>query len=178
MTNTAYADRDLAGRRAGMDEMRNVIRRSGGNRDAAAEALDNMIASGSLGEGDAGRKAAFDMLPVVMKYATAGNANPNELVDIALKARKTFNIQDPARALEMALLGGQLGGFEMKDMAKWLPQQMANASMAGMSGDKGLAKLVALNQSAVVAAGSKDQAGNNVVNFLAKLNASETAGDF
>lgn len=178
MTNTAYADRDLAGRRAGMVEMREVIRRSGGNRDAAAEALDNMIASGSLGEGDAGRKAAFDMLPVVMKYATAGNANPNELVDIALKARKTFNIQDPARALEMALLGGQLGGFEMKDMAKWLPQQMANASMAGMSGDKGLAKLVALNQSAVVAAGSKDQAGNNVVNFLAKLNASETAGDF
>lgn len=178
MTNTAYADRDLAGRRAGMVEMREVIRRSGGNRDAAAEALDNMIASGSLGEGDAGRKAAFDMLPVVMKYATAGNANPNELVDIALKARKTFNIQDPARALEMALLGGQLGGFEMKDMAKWLPQQMANASMAGMSGDKGLAKLVALNQSAVAAAGSKDQAGNNVVNFLAKLNASETAGDF
>ncbi|MXR36705.1 phage tail tape measure protein [Craterilacuibacter sinensis] len=178
MANIAYAEQGVSGRQVGMREIREAIRKSGGNRDAAAETLDNMIASGSLGEGAAGRKAAFDMLPVVMKYATAGNANPNELVDIGLKAKKTLGITDPARSLEMVLLGGQLGGFEMKDMAKHLPQQMAFASMAGMSGEKTLAKLIALNQSAVVTAGSKDQAGNNVINFLGKLNAEETAKDF
>lgn len=177
MANIAYTERDVAGRKAGMNEMRSVIAKSGGNRDAAAEALDNMLASGEF-EGDTGRKRAFDLLPVVMKYATAGNANPNELVNVALKAKKTFNVDDPAKALEMALLGGQLGGFEIKDQSAWLPRQMAGASAAGMRGPAGLAKLIALNQSALATAGTKDEAGNNVVNFLNKLNAEETDKDF
>ncbi|WP_375591713.1 phage tail tape measure protein [Chitiniphilus eburneus] len=183
MANTAYADQDLAGRRAGMGELDAAIRRAvanGGNRDAAADTLDQMIASGALGEGETGRRAAMDLLPTLTRYATAGNASPQELADIALKAKKTLGIADTdfPRALEMAFLGGKLGGFEMKDMSRWLPQQMAAASTAGLRGLPGLAKLVALNQNAVVAAGSKDEAGNNVVNFLAKLNAEETSKDF
>lgn len=183
MANTAYAERDLGGRRAGKQELQETIARSvrqGGNRDQAADTLDNMIASGALGAGAKGRQSALALLPTVMKYATAANADPNAIADIVLKSKKTLNIADAdfPKALEMAMLGGKLGGFELKDMAKWLPQQMAAASSAGLNGTHGLAKLVALNQNAVVTAGSKDEAGNNVVNFLAKLNAEETSKDF
>ncbi|WP_024302220.1 phage tail tape measure protein [Pseudogulbenkiania sp. MAI-1] len=183
MANTAYAEQGLGGRRAGLREMREAIAKSvrnGGNRDQAADTLNNMIASGALGEGAQGRQSALALLPTVMKYATAAEADPNAIADIVLKSKKTLKIADAdfPKVLEMAMLGGKLGGFELKDMAKWLPQQMAAASSAGMSGTNGLAKLVALNQNAVVTAGTKDEAGNNVVNFLAKLNAEETSKDF
>ena len=79
--------------------------------------------------------------------------------------------------MNMAMSAGQAGGFELKDMAKWLPQQMAAASMSGMSGRAGFAKLAALNQAAMITAGNKEEAGNNVVNLLGKINSNDTAAD-
>ena len=46
-----------------------------------------------------------------------------------------------------------------------------------MSGMGGLAKLLAANQAAVITAGTKDEAGNNLVNLLAKINSQDTAKD-
>lgn len=43
---------------------------------------------------------------------------------------------------------GQVGSFEYRDMAKFLPEQMAAATAAGYSGDDGLVKLLSLNQMA------------------------------
>ncbi|MPQ72039.1 phage tail tape measure protein, partial [Pseudomonas sp. MWU12-2323] len=76
-----------------------------------------------------------------------------------------------------AIMAGQKGGFELKDMAKWLPQQMAAAKLSGISGMPGMAKLLAANQAAVITAGSKDEAGNNLVNLLTKINSQDTARD-
>ncbi len=131
MANTAYSEKNtVAEREAGMSEMDGVIRRSvrhGGDRNAAANALDDMIASGMLGEGAAGRSSAMNLLPTIMKYATAANADPVELSRIVLKSKKSLGIQDAdfSKVLGTAFLGGKLGGFELKDMSRWLPQQMA-----------------------------------------------------
>lgn len=56
----------------------------------------------------------------------------------------------------------------------WIPQQMALAKTAGMSGLKDFGNLVVANQAAVITAGTKDEAGNNVVNLLEKLNSADT----
>jgi hypothetical protein len=92
---------------------------------------------------------------------------------------QTFGIKpdELPNILNMAIAAGQAGGFELKDMSRWLPQQMAAATMSGLSGREGFAKLVALDQAAAITAGNKDEAGNNVVNLLTKINSRDTAMD-
>lgn len=171
MANTAYAERDATGRIAGKKELEAAIdyarRKGGGTRDQAAEALDTLIASGTVSDRD-----AMTMLPGIMKAATAGHADATALATIAIRAKQSFNISadDIPRVLSAALAAGQAGGFELKDMAKWLPQQMAMAKNLGLSGKEGFAKLAAWNQASVVTAGTKDEAGNNLRDMLNELN--------
>ncbi len=178
LANTAYRERDVRGKRLGMDTMRDAVdssvNRYGGTRDTATGALEALMASGAMTANE-----ALKTLPTLVKFGTAANADPTQLAQIGIRAMQTFKVaaQDMPNVLNMALAAGQAGGFELKDMAKWLPQQMAAATMSGMSGREGFAKLAALNQAAAITAGTKDEAGNNVVNLLGKINGSDTAKD-
>ncbi|WP_321821217.1 MULTISPECIES: phage tail tape measure protein [unclassified Burkholderia] len=175
MANTAFSDRDIPGRRRGAKELdtaiRSAVRQGGGSPDQAADTLDNLLASGAVSD-----KTAMQLLPTLQKFATATGANPNELGNIAIRAMQNFGIKEAEipRALDMALKGGQAGGFELRDMSKWLPQQMALAKQVGMSGLKDFGQLVVANQASVITAGTRDEAGNNLVNLLEKLNSQDT----
>lgn len=177
MANTAFAEEGLAGRRAGMAQLRgavdSAVRQGGGSRDGAAEALDKMLASGAIKSGDAMR-----LLPVLQKFATASGASSADLSDIAIRGIQQgfFKPEQVEAALDKALVAGQMGGFELKDMARWLPQMMANA--AGMKSMGGYERILASAQASAVTSGTKDQAGNNLVNLLAKLNSQDTTQDF
>lgn len=179
MSNTAFAERDTSGRKIGMQQLEKAINKAvgkggGGTREQAAEALDTLIASGALSS-----QAAMNMLPQLMRFSSASGADATQLAQIGIRAKQTFKISDEdfPNVMNMAIAAGQEGGFELKDMARWLPQQMAAATMSGMSGRAGFAKLAALNQAAAITAGNKDEAGNNVVNLLAKINGQDTAQD-
>ncbi|MFZ6748513.1 phage tail tape measure protein [Undibacterium sp. Ren11W] len=178
MANTAFSDRDKEGRIAGKTELNTSIEKSvregGGTRDQAASTLDTLIAAGTMSVKD-----AMALLPSITKSATASGADPTQLANIALRAMATFKIgaKDIPRVFDMATTAGQEGGFELKDMSKWLPQQMAAGRLSGLSGIDGLAKILAANQASVITAGTKDEAGNNLVNLLAKINSQDTAKD-
>lgn len=178
MANTAFADRDTAGRKAGARELDaaivGAIRKGGGSRDSAAGALDFLIASGAVNAAD-----AKGMLPTIMMNSTGTAADPNDLAAIAVRAVQNMKVkpEDLGKVFDYTIAAGQKGGFETKDMAKWLPQQMALGAQLGLTGPAGVAKLAALNQAAVITAGTKDEAGNNLVNLLAKINSSDTARD-
>jgi TP901 family phage tail tape measure protein len=178
LANTAYRERDVRGKRVGMTELRDAVdaatNRFGGTRAGATGALEELMASGVVSNAD-----AIKMLPELVKAGSAANADPTALAQIALRSMQTFRIEagDVPNVLNMALAAGQAGGFELKDMARWLPQQMAAATLTGMSGREGFARLAALNQAAAITAGTKDEAGNNVVNLLAKINSRDTAVD-
>ena len=171
MANTAYVERDAAGREIGMKTLEDAVnkarRQGGGTREQGADALETMIASGVVSNAD-----AIKMLPGIMKAATGANTSANDLATIAIRAQQSFKISadDLPAVLSSALAAGQAGGFELKDMAKWLPQQMAMAGSLGLSGKEGFAKLAAWNQGSVVTAGSKDEAGNNLRDLLNELN--------
>ncbi|MCA8059475.1 phage tail tape measure protein [Burkholderia cepacia] len=175
MSNTAFSDRDIPGRRRGAKELdtaiRGAIRQGGGSPDQAADTLDSLLASGALSD-----KTAMNILPTLQRFATGTGANPNDLGNIAIRAMQNFGIKESEipRALDMALKGGKAGNFELRDMAKWLPQQMAMAKNVGMSGLQDFGKLVVANQAAVITAGTKDEAGNNLVNLLEKINSQDT----
>lgn len=176
LSNKAFSDRDTAGRKAGQAEIgagvMNAVRFGGGSRDDAMETLSTLVESGALT-----LKESQAMLPKLMRVATASGASASELANIAIRASQSFGIKDVGKVLDMAVAAGKAGGFELKDMAKWLPQQMAAAGTSGLHGEAGFSKLLAMNQASVITAGTKDEAGNNLVNLLAKINSHDTAND-
>lgn len=183
MANTAYSDRDVAGRIAGKSEMDAGIRRAvklGGTPEQAADTLNELIASGAMGKGQAGINSSLSLLPTLQKAATGIGGDPKDLAKIVIAAKQSMGITDaqiPA-LLSKAIKGGQEGQFESRDMAKWLPQQMALAGNQGMKGMAGFETLVSANQVSRITAGTADEAGNNLVNLLAKINSNDTSNDF
>ncbi|HHF0477214.1 TPA: phage tail tape measure protein [Haemophilus influenzae] len=177
--NTAFAERDVAGRIAGKAELNNAVKSAveigGGTKEDALGALDTMLASGAV-KAD----TAMKLLPTLQKGATATGASTDDLAKIAISAMQQFGIGEEqiGDVLDKAVAAGQAGNFELADMARWLPQQMAAAKSAGLSGMSGFEALLVANQQARVTAGTSDEAGNNLVNLLAKLTSKETNDRF
>ncbi|EAA5542245.1 phage tail tape measure protein [Salmonella enterica] len=175
MTNTAFSDQDIAGRTAGMQRLDKMIRKnvqsSGLSKEGVMDAANELLANG-LSE-----KEVNALLPSITRSASAGKTDPVQLAKIATSALQSFKIpkEQMGRVMDMILAAGQAGGFEQSDMAKWLPAQMAAGSNIGMSGLDGLKKILGLNEVSVTTAGSKDEAGNNVVNLLAKIGSQDAA---
>lgn len=179
MANTAYAERDVAGRISGKKALNAAItaaiRSGGGSRDDAAATLDSLIASGAVPI-----DAAIKLLPTLMRGSTASGASAEQLGSIAMRGMQSFGIQvdQVPELLNMAMAAGQAGGFELRDMSKWLPEAMALGRNSGLSGMEGMRRILASMQASVITAGTKDGAGNNVVNLLGKINSRDTAHDF
>lgn len=144
-----------------------AVRGGGGTREDAAEAANALIASGKYELNN-----VAPALNMAVKTAFATNAAATDAAALTVRMQD-FGVNDLQRGHDIAMRGGQLGSFEYKDMSKWLAQQMAAARVVGYSGEKGLVELVAMNQVAMKTAGTADEAGNNVVNLLAKLSSRE-----
>jgi hypothetical protein len=177
LANMGYRGQSIGAKRVGMETMRSAVdgavAQFGGKRESATDALSTLL------ENDVQVGDAVKILPTLMKFSKAGNADPMLLAQIAMRSMQSFKIEakEIPNVLNMALAAGSAGGFELKDMAKWLPAQLALANSAGMSGKKDFGYLLALNQAAVTTAGTKDEAGNNVVNLLGKVMGADTAKD-
>ncbi|KAB2738457.1 phage tail tape measure protein [Brucella anthropi] len=146
------------------------LQESGGTRDAAAAALNTLVGSG-LFEGD----SALEALTPILKTAFASGSDPEDvaLMGVAFKNSGINSSEDMQLAFDSALRAGQLGGFELRDMARWLPGQLALARGSGLTGLDAVKYLAAANQTQIKTAGSPDEAGNNLVNLLQKLNSRE-----
>ncbi|MFW1760556.1 phage tail tape measure protein [Acinetobacter calcoaceticus] len=144
-----------------------AVRGGGGTREDAAQAANDLIASGKYEI-----NTVAPALNTAVKTAFATGASATDAAALTVRMQD-FGITDLQRGHDIAVRGGQLGSFEYKDQAKWLAQQMAAARAVGYSGEKGLVELVAMNQVAMKTAGTTDEAGNNVVNLLAKLSSAE-----
>ncbi len=174
-SNTAFSDRDVKGRIEGKRELlaavQEAVKVGGGTKEDALLTLDTLIASGTMKA-----ETAISLLPTLQKGAVATGASSEDMAKIAISSMQQFGIkeEDIGRALDMAVAAGQAGNFELADMARWLPQQMAAGKSIGLRGLEGLETLLVANQQARVTAGSSDEAGNNLVNLLAKITSKET----
>lgn len=179
-SNVMFAGQSVAGRIAAKQQINDAVMdgvrqaKGGVTRDDALLGVKTLGASGVFGDDPA---AAFKMLPTLTKAAAANNAQVVDMANIAIKAKQTMGLTNTSRILDIAAQGGIEGQFELRDMAKWLPQQMAYAKRTGLHGEAGFATLVAANQISMNTAGSTDEAGNNLKNLLAKVNSADTAND-
>lgn len=179
LSNTANSGLDAAGRIRAKAQLDAAIRnasRFGGSPEQNAETLNTLVGSGAFGNAN----QAAGLLPMLAKFQTGTGAPGNDLAQIMVAAKQTMGMSDAQLPvmLSKAIRAGQEGGFELTDMAKWLPQQMSIAAANGMKGMRGFESLLAGNQVSRITAGTSDEAGNNLVNLLAKINSSDTAQDF
>ena len=173
VANTAFSDRDVEGRIMGKKQLHEAVKSAvetgGGTKEEALSSLNALLASGMKAE------TAISLLPTLQKGATATGASPEDLAAITISALQNgIKEADIGKALDMAIAAGQAGQFELQDMARWLPQQMAAASQMGLKGLEGFEALLIANQQARVTAGTNDEAGNNLVNLLSKITSKET----
>lgn len=178
LTNTMFNDRDKAGRIAGKEEIKQAIsdalKVGGGTREQAAGTL-----SALMGSGEFTKEQSYGLLKMIQKGSTATGADSGQLADIVLAAKRMgIKPEDMDKVISKAIRAGELGGFELSDMAKHLPAALSSARSLGLSGMGGFERVLASMQSSVLTAGTKDEAANNLINILEKMNSSDTAKDF
>ncbi|MDP9990879.1 hypothetical protein J2W28_002049 [Variovorax boronicumulans] len=178
VTATAFAGKDVNALRSGRGEINNLVidtirQARGATRDSALGAFEKLVGTGSFTYDES--KA---LLPSVMRTSVAARADPDDLVQAAEKMKVSLGL-DPGQiaiALAKVMRGGQEGGFEIKDSAKWIGPLLPY--LKGYKGMDGVEQLVTMLQQVRSTAGTNDEAANNLRNFLQKMGADSTRKDF
>ncbi|GGZ77191.1 hypothetical protein GCM10007161_05430 [Ignatzschineria indica] len=172
--NTAFSDRDTEGRMEGAKDIRELVFQTiqqGGSKEDALAGINKMLSFGTLSYDE-----VAELMPTIQKTAVATGSSTEDISMVvnALMQSMKLAIDEIPLALDMALKAGQGGSFELGDMSKWLPQQLASASSRGMRGMDHYREILVMNEQAAVVAGTNDQAGNYVDSFLLALLDSST----
>lgn len=151
------------------DWIDNAIQQGGGKREDALKALNTLTASGAFEKDE-----LKQVLAETVKTAFATGADAEDAAKSAVAMRNNgVAVNEIQDGFDSMVRAGELGGVEFRDMSKWLPQQLALGRGVGIRGLNGVRDLSALNQVALSTAGTPDEAANNLVNLLQKLNSRE-----
>ncbi len=155
--------------------LRDTARQYNQHATEVGAGLQALVASGITSSAELQRYA-----PILAKAATATRASVEDLgnVFVALKNNLNVGAQDTEAALNMLAYAGKQGQFELKEMAKWMPNLAPMMLAMGVTGKEAVAELGAALQVARKGAGSSDEAANNLRNFLSKVTAPDTLKDF
>jgi TP901 family phage tail tape measure protein len=159
---------------AGLKSMRDLAQEVAAPVDQIKAGMDALTSSGLS------FREALAMLPSVAKTAQASGAGFDDIANSSLAAVRHLKIQikDLQLAQDMMAFGGQMGQFELKDMARYLPSLAPAAKAVGFEGTKGLARMVAMLQVVREGAGTSEEAATNFANILQKMESEETVNKF
>ncbi|MGK8374498.1 phage tail tape measure protein [Pseudomonas aeruginosa] len=175
ITNTAYnqlpAEERIAAKGQLSNAIKGAVRKGGGTADTAANALGVLMSKGGVDD-----KTAMSVLGDVMYTSTATGSNPEEIAQLAVTALNNFKIKKEELPLFFDKLtrSGELGGFELSNMAKDLPTIMTNYSKLGMGGLEALDLLLGSLQANSETSGNNDTAANNYNQLLLKITSADT----
>lgn len=175
VTNVAYAGKSMAEREAGMASINRTVMDAAyagaATREDTLGAYSTMLSIGAVDGVTAQR-----LLPEIMKAATASNTSPEEVATFVSKAvEQGVKESDISELLDRAVQSGKDGGFEFTNMVRWMPQLLSQLKASGtpLTMDN-ISSLLSKSQIVFTAAGSPDEAGNNMANLLAKMNSQDT----
>ena len=142
-----------------MDYAKNAVRKGHGTVEGVSEAAGILSASGNY-ESIADLK---DPLIAVAKSAFASNSSEADMAKL-VQQTKQFGVSSnrTQAALDRMIASGFAGGFELKDMAQFLPVVLGAATGAGYSGEKGLNTVTTHLQLARKYTGTAGEAATNV----------------
>lgn len=170
------------------------VRKIGITANASAEELAHMERVLSLAASGA-RTASRDMMstvdafvtagidlntatasaPIVAKTAKAAAASIEDVNASAIALVNNMGISSGqlTHAMDMLVQGGKVGMFELKDMASQLPSLTASAAKLGMTGERGLAQIVAMAQIVRERTATGSEAATDLVDLFEKLTSPE-----
>lgn len=160
--------------RKGTEELRNLARDTATMFDPAQKGLDAITASGrEFGD-------AMKMMPSVLKTAQASGAGVDDIANssTALIDHMKISIEGLSEAQDTLAMGGKLGKFELKDMARYLPSMLPAFKALGQTGQEGLRKLVAMLQVIRSGTGTAEEAAASAQNIFSKMESDQTVKNF
>lgn len=116
-------------------------------------------------------RQAIKGMRAINRTATATFSNVRDIGASTIDLLQKMQI-DPTkleRAFNIMSQGGKEGKFELKDMARFFPEVTSDAAKFGMTGEKGVAQLVAMLQIARKGTAVPAEAANNMRNFFAQI---------
>lgn len=139
-----------------------------------AAAVDNLAGMGL------DPRLAIQLAPAIGRLGTAFRV---ELADGAAAAHSNLSnlkvpISEASRAIDIMAASGNLGAFEVRDMARSFPSLTGQFNALGETGLTAVGRLSAALQIARKTTGTSDEAANNVQNLLTKINAPGTIRAF
>jgi TP901 family phage tail tape measure protein len=175
MTRTGITgDASAEETRKGAEELRNLARNTATLFDPAQKGLDAITASGrDFGD-------AMKMMPAVLKTAQASGAGVEDIANssTSLIDHMKISIEGLAEAQDTLAMGGKLGKFELKDMARYLPSMLPAYKAIGKSGQDGLRNLVAMLQVIRGGTGTAEEAAASAQNIFSKMESDQTVKNF
>ncbi|TCM61860.1 hypothetical protein EC844_12614 [Acinetobacter calcoaceticus] len=164
-------DTSLAGKKLSVkafnnksNEMEGFVRQSaiqgGSTPQQLVQALNTLVAS-NVYEFD----ELKNVLMQVSRTAFAGGANPDDIALMTI-AQRNFGLTNLGQANDQAMKAGQLGSFELRDMARYMPDLLTQGRNAGYIGDKGYRDLLSMMQLSKKTAGTAEGAAVNMSDLL------------
>lgn len=147
---------------------------SGMDANELAQAVNTLVAGGMDVD------LAASMAKTMARFSISQNAQSEDVAKMILALRQA-GITDPAlmeKTLGKVAVAGDLGSFEAKDMAKHFAALMPQMTGFGLSGDRGTIELANMLQTQMKAAGSTDEAANNLANLLSKITSEDSKAKF
>lgn len=119
-------------------------------------------------------------MPSIGRAATATGASLEDLSKAGFAAMSNLGVgaEELSRSFDIMAAAGKAGGFELKDMAQYLPSITALASSKGMTGQQGLGQIAAALQIVRRGAGDSAEAATNFNNILQKINSNDAIKNF
>ena len=114
-------------------------------------------------------------MPTIAKAATATGASLTDLSAAGFAAMSNLGVEAEqlGKSFDIMAAAGKAGGFELKDMAQYLPSITALASSKGMTGQNGLSQIASALQIVRRGAGDSAEAATNFNNILQKINSND-----
>lgn len=109
------------------------------------------------------------------RWATAVKADTGDIMNASVSGLSKFGVKasDLNRYHAALATAGDMGSFEYRDMAKWLPQLGTHAQKLRLNDVAGASRMAAMLQGVRTATGSSDTAGNNLFNLFEKMTSKE-----
>ncbi|AFC85475.1 phage tail tape measure protein [Frateuria aurantia] len=148
---------------------------NGMGRGQMADLVNQLVSAGM------DLKQAMSYAPVAAKFSVGqgvSGEDTGKLISAISRNAKITTPEGMAKALSSIAYQGQAGNFEAEDMARWFPDLLAQMQKLGLTGQDSVNQLGAMLQVQRNVAGTSDEAGNNLVNWISKIGAQETVQNY
>ncbi len=147
----------------------------GQTTELISQGLGTLVANGITAQQDLARYSGL-----LAKSSVASGAEVEDLSNLIVSLQRNLGLTSGqvSGALDSLAYAGKEGSFELRDMAKWMPQLAPMMAGLGVSGREAVDQLGAALQVARLGAGTSDEAANNLKNFLSKVVSQDTIGNF